>query len=82
MMIDPKEANVDISADVAMPYCLFSPQVVLQLKEASLTIYADDPGLVFRQLSEQPASTATVATPFFHINPVLSREEYIQKIKA
>ncbi len=64
------------------PYCLFSPQVVLQLKEASLTIYADDPGLVFRQLSEQPASTATVATPFFHINPVLSREEYIQKIKA
>ncbi|RYZ60183.1 MAG: anthranilate synthase component I family protein [Chitinophagaceae bacterium] len=64
------------------PYCFFSPQVVLQLKEGSLTVYADDPELVFQQLTQQPISIGTVAMRSFPVSPVLSKEEYIQKIKA
>ncbi|HEV7334111.1 MAG TPA: anthranilate synthase component I family protein [Flavisolibacter sp.] len=64
------------------PYCFFSPQIVLQLKQGCLTIYADEPEQVFTQLNAQPDEAGTVILPFFQISPVLSREAYIQKIRA
>jgi para-aminobenzoate synthetase component 1 len=65
-----------------LPFYLFSPQVVLQLKDAVLSVNADDPEDVFGQImkAEDPLP-ASVRSPVA-IRPALARDEYINRIQS
>lgn len=64
------------------PFYFFSPQIVLEIKGNRLAVHAAEPTAVFEQINRQsplPESTGlTVTEP----KPVLSRHDYIEKIKA
>ena len=63
------------------PYYFFSPLVVMELKDSVITIHAADPEHVFAQLMEQPDQKREAALSIAEPMPVLSREEYIAKIR-
>jgi para-aminobenzoate synthetase component 1 len=64
------------------PYCFFIPQVVLELKKGSLTIYAEEPAEIFQQITTQPEKKDSFSPPRLQINPVMSRDAYLQNVKA
>jgi para-aminobenzoate synthetase component I len=64
------------------PYFFFLPQVVFELSETSLTIHADDPEAIFLQVTNQPTETAPPAKALFTAQPLLSKDDYIQKIQS
>ena len=76
-LVDEKEDRIGFP-----PFYLFSPQVVLQLKDAILFINADDPEDVFGQIMKAADPfPAPVRSPVA-IRPVLARDEYINRIKS
>lgn len=64
------------------PFFFFAPQVVLQLKGGCLTISADDPEGIYRQLTQQAIGEPHLLPNALQIHPVLSKEAYVDKIKA
>lgn len=64
------------------PFFFFSPQVVFELSETALTIHAENPEAIFLQVTSLPAATTSPAETPFNAQPLLSKDAYIQKIKA
>lgn len=64
------------------PFYFFIPQVVLALKGSSLTVYAPEPEIVFGEINTAFSRFSPTAFPFINVKPVLTREAYLQKIKA
>ncbi len=64
------------------PFFFFSPQVLLALKGTELTVHAEEPETVLTQIMAQPEELSAPLPSALHTQPVLSREAYIQKIKA
>jgi para-aminobenzoate synthetase component 1 len=64
------------------PYYFFSPQVVLSMNNGLLTIYADKPHELFQQLVLSESDVSPAVSPLFEAKPVLSKEEYIRRLKA
>ena len=64
------------------PFFFFAPQVVLQLTGETLTVHAEEPSRVYAQLLQQPVTTESSSPLLTATQPVLTKEAYIQKIKA
>jgi para-aminobenzoate synthetase component 1 len=64
------------------PFYFFSPQIVLEIKNDNLLIYAEAPGKVFEEINACSINEAAIATNAIDPQPVLSKEEYIQRIEA
>ncbi|RYZ27633.1 MAG: anthranilate synthase component I family protein [Chitinophagaceae bacterium] len=63
-------------------YYFFRPQVVLEIKNNNLVIYAENPGKILEEIN-----TSNVNASIFQLNsidpkPVLTKDEYIEKIEA
>jgi para-aminobenzoate synthetase component 1 len=76
-LVDEKEDRIGF-----LPFYLFSPQVVLQLKDAVLFINADDPEEVFGQIMKAADPLPAPVRSPVAIRPVLARDEYINRIKS
>lgn len=64
------------------PFFFFSPQVVLEIKETSITIHADNPEAIFLQVNNLSEETAAPTQTRFTAHPLLTRDAYLQKINA
>jgi para-aminobenzoate synthetase component I len=64
------------------PFYFFRPQVVLQITGELLIIYADNPAEVYGALMQQPGSIASNVSLSLSITPVLTKQAYVEKIKA
>lgn len=64
------------------PFFFFVPQVVVEITHTSIRIHAEEPEEIFAQINGSSETIAVPAPAGLHIQPVLSKEQYIQKIKA
>ncbi|RYF86691.1 MAG: hypothetical protein EON98_02885, partial [Chitinophagaceae bacterium] len=62
------------------PFYFFRPRIVLEYNE-ELKIYAENPVQVFQSIMETDALVDDLSPVSCHLTPVLSKEEYINKIK-
>ena len=58
----------------------FVPEILLQLQQDGLTIFAEDPSLVYREISEQETGNGP-GHGKLSISQKLNKDEYIQKIE-
>lgn len=63
-------------------FYFFSPRVVLEIKNNELSIYASEPDAVFETINSHLINETAPAVAAIDPQPVLHKEEYIQKIKA
>lgn len=63
-------------------FYFFVPQIVLEIKQATLTVYADEPQKVFDGINNQRLPGNKQCEPSVEPKPVLSKEEYLKKIHA
>ena len=64
------------------PFYFFLPEVVLQLKGSVLTVYAPDPVRIREEIEQAGNCLAASPASLFAAQPVLSKEAYVEKIKA
>lgn len=63
-------------------FYFFEPQIVLEITQTTLTIYADEPQTVFDEIIKQSLTEEAPASASIEPKADLSKEEYIQKIQA
>ena len=64
------------------PFYFFAPQIVLEIRQSNLHVYAEAPIKVFEGINASAIKRSAVASDVINTKPVLSRVEYIQKIEA
>ena len=64
------------------PFYFFVPQVVIEIKDQALTIHGNDPTGIFDEINEIEFTQQQATMWPIRSQPVLSREEYIKKIKT
>jgi para-aminobenzoate synthetase component 1 len=64
------------------PFFFFSPRVILIVKEFVLTIHAEEPEKVYDEILRQHKDILPHAPHFFETRSVLTKEEYVEKIKG
>jgi len=64
------------------PFYFFKPQVVLEMKNNKLVIYAEAPEKVWEDIMATIAADSALSNSAIDPKPVLSRQEYVQKIEA
>jgi para-aminobenzoate synthetase component I len=63
-------------------FYFFYPEVVLQLKGAVLSVYAPEPDRVYKEIEQTESTFRPAFVSSFAAKPVLSKENYVEKIKA
>jgi len=63
-------------------FFFFRPQVVIEIRQAELSIYAPFPDEIFTQINNTTASSSFKPAAPIEPHPVIGREEYIQKVEA
>jgi para-aminobenzoate synthetase component 1 len=63
-------------------FYFFTPQIVLEIKNKELTIHAPNPEKVFCEIDNWHSNNERTSSGSIYTQPVLSKEEYVEKIKA
>ena len=63
-------------------FYFFSPQIVLEIKDALLVVHAEEPEKVFKAIQKQSTEISKTYPLSIQPQPVLSKEEYTKKIKV
>jgi para-aminobenzoate synthetase component 1 len=63
-------------------FYLFYPEVVLEIRNNELSVYASAPDKVFAEINACSGEEISSEIPSIDPQPILSKEEYVQKIKA
>ena len=64
------------------PFYFFSPQIVLEIRQNELIISAQSPNTVFEEINAVSLSSTSFAPVSIAPQPVLGKDEYIQKIRT